>query len=102
MEALIDKTTKKRYSFEFKLAIVHQFLEGEGTLTELAQMHQLSATTLLRRLGKTYREEGAEGLGPKPMGRPASHIPITRHQLRETRRKSCVVRFSDFRQRTLT
>ena len=68
--ALESRPTKQVYSFEFKLALVRQFLDGEGSLPELARMHQLSSPNLLRTWVKTYRERGEEGLRPKAKGRP--------------------------------
>jgi transposase len=67
--ALTDKTSKHVFSFEFKLAVVRQFIDGEGSLMDLAQMHQLSSPVLLRRWVKNYRDLGEEGLRPKPKGR---------------------------------
>ncbi|GAA3322682.1 hypothetical protein GCM10017711_12450 [Paeniglutamicibacter sulfureus] len=58
------------YSFEFKLAVVRQFLDGEATLMELAQRHRLSSPNLLRTWVRTYREQGEDGLRPKAKGRP--------------------------------
>ncbi|POH73168.1 hypothetical protein CVS27_11615 [Arthrobacter glacialis] len=43
---LESKPTRPVYSFEFKLALVRQFLNGEGTQSELALKHQLSSPTL--------------------------------------------------------
>jgi transposase len=68
--ALDSKPTKQVYSFEFKLAVVRQFLDGEGSLPELALKHQLSSPNLLRTWVKTYRIHGEDGLRPKAKGRP--------------------------------
>jgi transposase len=70
--ALERKPTKQVHSFEFKLALVRQFLDGEGTMPGLAQMHQLSSPKLLGKWVKLYREQGEDGLRPKPKGRPKS------------------------------
>ena len=73
--ALDSKPTKQVYSFEFKMALVHQSIDGEETLPEIARMHQLSSPKLLRRWVQLYREQGEDGLRPKAKGRPKS-VPV--------------------------
>lgn len=68
--ALESKPTKQAYPFEFKLALVRRFLDGEGSAPELARMHQLSSPKLLSAWVHTYRIHGEEGLRPKAKGRP--------------------------------
>lgn len=68
--ALESKPTKQIHSFEFKLELVRQFLEGEGTAPDLARRHQLSSPSLLRTWVNTYRIHGEDGLRPKTKGRP--------------------------------
>lgn len=68
--ALESKPTKQVYSFEFKLAVVRQFLDGDWTMPKLALMHQLSSPKLLGKWIQTYREQGEDGLRPKAKGRP--------------------------------
>ncbi|TQJ00201.1 helix-turn-helix domain-containing protein [Kribbella jejuensis] len=67
--ALVTKPTKRSYSFEFKLAVVKRFLAGESA-TVLAAEYELSAPELVKTWARTYRREGADGLRPKPKGRP--------------------------------
>jgi transposase len=67
--ALVSRPTKRSYSFEFKLAVVERFLAGEP-VTVLAAEYELSSPELVRAWVRTYRREGAEGLRPKPKGRP--------------------------------
>lgn len=74
--ALEIKPTRQVYSFEFKLAIVRQYLDGEGTRQDLARMHQLSSLDLLRAWIRAYRDFGEEGLRSKAKGRPKS-VPRT-------------------------
>ena len=74
--ALERKPTKQVHSFEFKLALVRRFLDGEGTQPELARMHQLSSPKLLGKWVQNYREQGEDGLRPKAKGRPKS-VPGT-------------------------
>jgi transposase len=68
--ALESKPTKQVYSFEFKLALVRQFLDGEDTMPAIALAHQLSSPKLLAKWVKIYRIHGEEGLRPKDKGRP--------------------------------
>ncbi|MET0872657.1 MAG: transposase [Paeniglutamicibacter terrestris] len=68
--ALDSKPTKHVYSFEFKLALVRQFMDGAVSAPDLARTHQLSSPRLLGRWVQTYRIHGEDGLRPKAKGRP--------------------------------
>ena len=57
------------YPFEVKLAIVERVLAGETKLA-LAQEYGLSSPQLVAAWVRRYRAEGADGLRPKPTGRP--------------------------------
>lgn len=67
--ALVGKPTKKAYSFEFKLALVERFLAGESA-SDLAAEADLSSPRLLETWVRVYHRQGADGLRPKPRGRP--------------------------------
>lgn len=67
--ALVTKRVKPSYSFEFKLALVERFLEGEPA-TALAEEAGLSSPALLQTWARKYRNEGEDALRPKPKGRP--------------------------------
>ncbi|RZU15443.1 helix-turn-helix protein [Kribbella rubisoli] len=67
--ALVAQPGKRAFSFEFKLAVVERFLAGEPA-TELAAEHELSSPKLVKTWARRYRQEGADGLRPKPKGRP--------------------------------
>lgn len=69
--ALVTKPTKQVYSFEVKLALVERFIAGETSLN-LATEAGLSSPLLLQRWVREYRRDGADGLRPKPKGRPRS------------------------------
>jgi len=69
--ALVEQRVKPSYSFEFKLALVERFLAGEPA-GALAVEGGLSSPQLLKTWARTYRREGADGLRPKPRGRPAT------------------------------
>lgn len=66
---LMPTLTKRLFSFEVKHEIVQRFLAGE-TKIALAQTYALSSPKLVAAWVRTYRTEGADGLRPKPKGRP--------------------------------
>ena len=67
--ALVAQPGKRVFSLEFKLDVVERFLAGEPA-TELAAEYELSSPKLVKTWARTYRREGADGLRPKPKGRP--------------------------------
>ena len=67
--ALVAQPGKRAFSFEFKVAVVERFLAGEPA-TDLAAEYELSSPKLVKTWARTYRREGADGLRPKPKGRP--------------------------------
>lgn len=67
--ALVSEPGKRSFSFEFKLSVVERFLAGEPA-AQLAAEHGLSSPKLVKTWARTYRREGADGLRPKPKGRP--------------------------------
>jgi transposase-like protein len=71
--ALLTRPTKRSYSFEFKLAVVERFLAGEP-VTVLAAEYELSSPQLVKGWVRVYRREGADGLRPKPKGRPRKDL----------------------------
>lgn len=66
--ALVTKPTKRVFSFEFKLDVVRRFLAGETKL-DLAREFDLSSPKLIETWARKYRNEGEDGLRPKPAGR---------------------------------
>lgn len=62
---LVSKPTKRSFSFEFKLAVVQRFLAGE-TKAGLAREFDLSSPKLIETWARTYRNDGDDGLRPKP------------------------------------
>ena len=68
-EVLVPKPTKRTIPFELKLELVQRFAAGEPKVA-LAQEHALSSPQLIEKWARTYRAEGADGLRPKPKGRP--------------------------------
>jgi transposase len=71
--ALVTKPTKRLFSFDFKLEAVRRFLSG-GNKVALAKELDLSSPRLLEKWAQQYRNEGEEGLRPKPKGRPKSSL----------------------------
>jgi transposase len=67
--ALVTKPTKRLFSFEFKLDVVHRRLAGESKV-DLAKELGLSSPALVQTWVHKYRVEGEEGLRPKAKGRP--------------------------------
>ncbi|SFB59591.1 Transposase and inactivated derivatives [Amycolatopsis marina] len=67
--ALVSMSTKRSFSFEFKLSVVERFVAGEPA-AELAAEHGLSSPSLVKTWARTYRREGEDGLRPKRKGRP--------------------------------
>ena len=72
---LVTKPTRRLFSFEFKLNAVERFQAGESKAA-LAREFQLSSPELIEKWARQYRNEGEEGLRPKPKGRPKA-IPGT-------------------------
>ena len=68
--ALESKPTSQVYCSEFKMAVVRQFLDGEGAAPALAHRHHLNSPQQVRRWVQIYREQGEDSLRLKPRGRP--------------------------------
>jgi transposase len=71
--ALVTKSTHRKFTFEFKLDAVRRFLAGESQVA-LATELQLSSPDLIKKWARRYRNEGEDGLRPKPPGRPPSSL----------------------------
>lgn len=84
--ALIMKPTKRSFSFEFKLEVVHRFLDGEATAAELAREHDLSSPGLVKTWARKYRNEGEDSLRPTPRGRPPGDPGPPERELSEVER----------------
>ena len=69
--ALVTKSTKRQFTFEFKLDAVRRFHAGESQVA-LAKELELSSPKLIKKWARKYRNEGEDGLRPKSPGRPAS------------------------------
>ncbi len=66
---LVEKPTKKQYSFEIKKEVVQRHLAGESTMN-LAREFDLSSEQLVSNWSSKWRKDGDEALKPKPKGRP--------------------------------
>ncbi|MFZ6150958.1 transposase, partial [Enterococcus avium] len=51
-----------KYSFEFKLKVVQEYLEGKGGYSYLAKVHSVKDKKQIRVWVNSYREFGEEGL----------------------------------------
>ena len=94
--ALVTKSTKRKFTFEFKLDAVHRFLAGESQVA-LAKELELSSPDLIKKWARIYRNEGEDGLRPKSPG-PTSH-PSGRRQSRSRSCSGCAARTSGCGQR---
>lgn len=55
----------KKYSYEFKLAVVKEYLEGILGYTSLSKKYDVSSDSLVKTWVNTYKEFGEVGLQPK-------------------------------------
>ncbi|MBC1490083.1 transposase [Listeria sp. FSL L7-1485] len=51
-----------KYSLEFKLNIIHDYLSGQGGTTFLAKKYGFKTTSQVRKWINAYKEFGEEGL----------------------------------------
>ncbi len=51
-----------KYSYEFKMNVVQEYLSGKGGIVFLSKKYDISSNTSLRKWIATYNEFGAEGL----------------------------------------
>lgn len=66
--ALVAKTTKRSFSFEFKLEVVRRYLAGEKAV-DLAREYDLASPGQVATWARTFRRDGEDALRPKPKGR---------------------------------
>jgi transposase-like protein len=87
--ALMTKPTKRSFSFEFKRDVVRRFLAGE-TKMDLAREFDLSSPKLIEAWARKYRNDGEDGLRPKPRGRPPkpAAVPGEAGELEQLRREN--------------
>ena len=51
-----------KYSLEFKLEVVHEYLNGEGSYDYIAKKHNMPACSLIKEWVAVFRKLGKEGL----------------------------------------
>lgn len=74
--ALVERSSKASYSFEFKMNLVQRHLDGQGSIPALAAQAGLSSPKVLEKWLRIHRREGPDGLRPKPKGpRRGSAVP---------------------------
>lgn len=66
-------TTHKKYAAEQKLAAVELFLSGVDK-AEVIRRLEINNRALLSKWVAIYREQGAQGLEPRPKGRPKKDL----------------------------
>lgn len=79
---LVPTETKRTFSFEVKRDVVQRCLAGETKLA-LAQEFGIASPKTIQAWARTYRAEGADGLRPKPKGRPRTDPDVPARDLSE-------------------
>ncbi|WP_239646216.1 helix-turn-helix domain-containing protein [Nocardiopsis valliformis] len=62
--------TRGSFTFEFKLDLVRQVIDGHASPAQLAREHALSSPKLVENWVRAYRSRGEQALRPQRKGRP--------------------------------
>lgn len=81
IDAIKPKTSKAKYSSEFKLNVPTTMLEQGLSQSEVAFKFNISSQALISHWQKAYRLEGMSGLRSKPKGRAAMSKPYITDKL---------------------
>jgi transposase len=84
--ALVAKSTRSSYSFEFKLSVVRKVLDEGATAQQVAGEYGLSSDKLVQTWVRTYRRLGEDGLKPKPQGRQPKSVAQRSDELTDLQR----------------
>ena len=76
IDAIRPKTTKAKYSSEFKLKVLTTMLQQGLSQSEVALKFNISSPALISHWHKAYRLQGMSGLTPKPKGRVTMSKPF--------------------------
>ncbi|BFM01543.1 hypothetical protein Psyaliredsea_01900 [Psychrobacter alimentarius] len=76
IEAIKPKTSKAKYSSEFKLKVLTVMLEQGLSQSRVALTFNISSPALISHWHKAYRFHGISGLISKPKGRAAMNKPF--------------------------
>ncbi|SUD91118.1 helix-turn-helix domain-containing protein [Psychrobacter phenylpyruvicus] len=76
IDAIKPRTTKAKYSSEFKLKVLTTMLEQGLSQSEVALKFNISSPALISHWHKVYREHGLSGLISKPKGRATMSKPF--------------------------
>jgi len=76
IDAIKPKTSKARYSSEFKLKVLTIMLEQGLSQSQTALTFNISSPALISHWHKAYRLHGISGLTTKPKGRAAMSKPF--------------------------
>ena len=60
-----------KYSTEFKVKIVKEYLETNSSYQNLVNKYCIPDKSMIRRWVNDFRKQGIEGLKPKKRGRPS-------------------------------
>jgi transposase len=71
MDGLIRSKTKREYPVQFKLDAIQFMLNTGASHLDTAIHFKLNNASLIVRWMEKFREQGVEGLKPKPKGRPS-------------------------------
>ena len=76
INAIKPKTSKAKYSSEFKLNVLTTMLKEDLSQSEVALKFNISSPALISHWHKAYRLQGMSGLVSKPKGRTAMSKPF--------------------------
>ncbi len=76
IRAIKPKTSKAKYSSEFKLNVLTTMLKEDLSQSEVALKFNISSPALISHWHKAYRQQGMSGLISKPKGRTAMSKPF--------------------------
>ncbi|MGN8648404.1 helix-turn-helix domain-containing protein [Gracilibacillus sp. HCP3S3_G5_1] len=83
MDGLKRRNTKKEYSVQFKLDAVQFMQETGASYLETAIQFNLNNHSMIQRWLKAFRDQGIEGLKPRPKGKPSMSKKINKQKREE-------------------
>ena len=86
MEGLKRRKTKREYSVQFKLDTIQFMLKTGASYSDTAVQFNLNHPSLIIGWLKTYREQGIEGLEPRPKGGPSMSKKSNKQKKKEEKK----------------
>lgn len=80
IDAIKPRTSKAKYSSEFKLNVLTTMLKEDLSQSEVALKFNISSPALISHWHKAYQKHGISGLISKPKGRTAMSKPFITHK----------------------